>query len=135
MNKRQKGNICQNKAAEFLTKWGYQVHNQKSVASMIRTSRGMIWVSKRNDILGCIDLIAIKSDEPTRFIQVTAHTGMGEKLKKLGTVKWNFAYSSVEVWRYVDKGRWVLMEYTGEALEKFAEIKRGVLMTIQEEVK
>lgn len=121
--KRKYGNYLQNRVAEYLKINGYSVHNQKSTAKKINTPKGPIWVSQRNDILGCIDILAIKADEKPRFIQVTADTTIKRKLEKLQQVNWS-EFCNVEVWRYTGKGRWLIYEYV---IREKQLIKKNIL--------
>uniref|UniRef100_A0A6M3JYA2 Holliday junction resolvase n=1 Tax=viral metagenome TaxID=1070528 RepID=A0A6M3JYA2_9ZZZZ len=132
------GAELQRKAKAILEEWGYCVHNQTTLAHKIKNKEGReFWVSKRNDIFGCIDLVAIHPEKDNiLFIQVTAHTGVGMKLKELAKVPWNKA-CRVELWLYKGQGRWVLKELRrgirgGAKLGDYAEIQRGKLMLIGE---
>lgn len=86
--KSQKGNQFQDWIQKWLEKQGYIVHNQKPAAKMIRRpdpKTGQMrdfWVSSRNDIFSCIDLIAIRPNQ-ILWIQATTDTGIGRKKKKI----------------------------------------------------
>jgi hypothetical protein len=126
MNKRRLGNVLQNKVEQILTKQGYIVHNQKPVAKPIPTGRGLIWVSQRNDIFGCIDIIAMHPSKKIKFIQVTADTGVKRKGNELDKINWNKRHAEIELWRYTGKGRWIIYELNKEnVLEKKLEFYRG----------
>ena len=62
----QKGNQFQDYIQKWLEENGWVVHNQKSVAKAIPIKDKItkkikvVWVSKRNDIFGEVDLIAKK---------------------------------------------------------------------------
>ena len=146
-NTRQKGNQLQNWVEAYLKKKGYIVHNQKPVASQIKTKVGdLIWVSKRNDIYGCIDIEYFHPEEDCiHYAQVTGHSGVGKKLKDLSKIPWNSA-CIVELWLSKGQGRWVIkrlygIDYTRTMgikneprLEDYAEIHRGKFMLLKEEL-
>lgn len=121
--RRKLGNYLQNKVEQYLKNNGYSVHNQKSVAKQIMTPRGPIWVSQRNDILGCIDIIAIKENKKPKFIQVTADTNIKRKLDKLLQVKWS-KFCEIEVWRY-RHGTWIIYEFKDNQLIKKYKLFRN----------
>ena len=126
--RRRKGIKVQNAFEKILLKWGYQVHNQKPVATLIQIpKRGyyskpsyrpedriikredkteLMWISRRNDIFGCIDIVAIKPGEKTLWVQVTADRGVLRKLKKISYIDWNFEHSEVWIAIYIGKGKW-----------------------------
>jgi len=115
----------------FLLKAGYSVH--RCLRSFFRTEKG-IPLSHSNDLFHCIDIVAIKPEEKTLWIQVTKSSGIGKKLEKLKLVEWNFEHSDVQVWQNVSSGRWRLLRFNGEALITMGEIQRGKkLLEIREE--
>ena len=87
---RQTGNNFQDWIQKWLGDRGWVIHNQKGVATKVRTPRGEIWVSKRQDIYGCIDLIAKKAGL-TLWIQATTHKSLKEKVKKIRAAKLTFS--------------------------------------------
>ena len=87
---RQTGNNFQDWIQKWLGDRGWMIHNQKGVATKVRTPRGEIWVSKRQDIFGCIDLIA-KKVGITLWIQATTHKSLKEKVKKIRAAKLTFS--------------------------------------------
>ena len=101
MSKISKGNAFQDWIAKWLKK-EYPtcvVHNQKSVARQIKIpGRGAVWVSKRNDIFGEIDLIKIDSLSKPLFIQATCDAHVERKEKPLEALPWNLMTCDVEVW-------------------------------------
>lgn len=123
INKRQKGNMLQNKVAQFYEAQGYSVHNQKSIAKQIRPG---LWISQRNDILGAYDIIATNFQE-IKFIQVTADTNIKNKLEKIIQVKLPLDKSIVEVWQYLKNGEFKILKYDGEKLTEYARYKRKKL--------
>lgn len=126
-SKKQKGNLLQNKVAEFYESRGYSVHNQKSVSRQIRSG---LWISQRNDILGAFDVIATNEQE-IKFIQVTGHTDLKAKLDKIAQVKLPFDKCIVEVWQYLSKGEFKIMRFTGQELKEYARLKRKKFYLIQ----
>lgn len=101
--RREKGLKFQKWVKDWLKELGWTVHNQKPVGRMLKIKDKKtkkiktIYVSQRNDILGCIDLVAKKENKPTLWIQATLHTGVGEKKKALQTVPWG-KEDMVQVW-------------------------------------
>jgi len=133
-SKSQKGNQFQDWCAAWILKNspGSVVHNQKSVAKTIKIRNpktGQLedrWVSQRNDILGCIDLIWIREDGYITFIQATLDSGVGRKLTELKKIPWDVTRYAVEVWVKREAGRISIMRYTpGETLFHIATILRG----------
>lgn len=106
VSKRQKGNQFQ----DWCEKWilenypGSVIHNQKSFAKLIkvrdkRTGKLKdIWVSTRNDIFSCIDLIVCSPGDPMRFIQATWDSHIGKRQKELMVVPWPWDCCYVELW-------------------------------------
>jgi hypothetical protein len=84
-------------AIRLLEAEGYKVHRCVRTG----TRRGPIFVSQSNDVFGCIDLVAKKLGHRTRWIQVTAHSGIGAKRKELDEVPWDPQFDAVEIWRWV----------------------------------
>lgn len=97
VNTSSKGTAIELAAIKVLEAEGYKVHR------CVRTGvkRGPFWFSQSNDVFGCIDLVAKKRGERTRWIQVTAHGGIGQKKKDIGEVPWDPVHDSVEIWRWV----------------------------------
>lgn len=133
-SKSQKGNQFQDWCAAWIIKNhpGSITHNQKAVAKTIKMrdpKTGQLvdrWVSQRNDIFGCIDLIWIRPDGYLTFIQATLDSGVGRKLAELKKIPWDVTRCAVEVWVKRDVGRVSIMKYTpGETLFPWAVILRG----------
>ena len=104
-NRRRSGNEFQRRCVHVLLNDSncLAVHNQTSQAVQVKTPRGLMWVSKRNDIFGCIDIVALF---PTHvdFIQCTLDTNLSRKLKDLQEIKWpvkwpDCAWCRVQVWQ------------------------------------
>lgn len=97
VNTSAKGTAIELAAIKVLEAEGYKVHR------CVRTGvkRGPFYFSQSNDVFGCIDLVAKKKGARTRWIQVTAHSGIGQKKKDLDEVPWDPAHDSVEIWRWV----------------------------------
>jgi hypothetical protein len=100
VNRSAKGTAIELAALKLLEAEGYKVHR------CVRTGvkRGPFYYSQSNDVFGCIDLVAKKKGERTRWIQVTAHSGIGKKKADLAEVPWDPLYDSVEIWRWVGGG-------------------------------
>ena len=114
MSKIRTGNIYQ----DWVKKWieeswrGAIVHNQKSVSTRITLKDGReIWVSKRNDIFGCVDLICIIPSGQLMFIQCTAHTGVKKRLDQFKRIPWPLHRCIVQLWqKKSERGRTVIQQ-------------------------
>lgn len=97
VNTSKKGTSIELAAIKVLEAEGYKVHR------CVRTGvkRGPFYFSQSNDVFGCIDLVAKKKGARTRWIQVTADSGIGRKKKDLDEVPWDAQFDSVEIWRWV----------------------------------
>ncbi|HUR62432.1 MAG TPA: hypothetical protein VM286_08740 [Candidatus Thermoplasmatota archaeon] len=94
----EKALIVERIAIKVLRQQGYAIHHT------IRTPyfyRGQ-WGSNANDLLGCIDILALKPGERIRFIQCTAGRDVGRKKRDLAEVPWDPMHASVEIWRWID---------------------------------
>lgn len=129
MNKRKSGNLFQDWIEDWLLKSfpGCVVHNQKSVSTFL--PKMGVWTSKRNDIFGCVDLVAIGTTEvcdKTLWIQATLDTGIGRKEKELLEIPWHLDHSCVEIWQKKEGGRVVIRRLQRDGTFKiWAEIRRG----------
>lgn len=113
VNRSAKGTGIELRAIKILEGMGYKVH--RCVRSSVR--RGGRFFSQSNDVFGCVDLIAKKRGERTRWIQVTAHSGMGQKKQDLEEVPWDPLFDQVEIWRWVG-GAARKHKTTGEWLDR-----------------
>ncbi|HEX9710496.1 MAG TPA: hypothetical protein VGB42_11110, partial [Candidatus Thermoplasmatota archaeon] len=97
INTSSKGTQIELLAIKVLEAEGFVVHRA------VRTGqkRGPLWISQSNDIFGCIDLVAKRRGQRTRWIQVTADGGVGRKKRELLEVPWDLVHDSVEIWRWV----------------------------------
>ncbi len=113
VNRAAKGTAIELSAIKILEAEGYTVHR------CVRTGvkRGNMYFSQSNDIFGCIDLVAKKQGERTRWIQVTADSGIGRKKDDLAAVPWDPLFDSVEIWRWVGGAR-RKHKVTGEWLDR-----------------
>jgi hypothetical protein len=113
VNTSSKGTAIELAAIKILEAEGYKVHR------CVRTGvkRGPFYFSQSNDVFGCIDLIAKKKGTRTRWIQVTADSGIGRKKKDLDEVPWDPVIDSVEIWRWVG-GNARKHKTTGDWLER-----------------
>lgn len=115
VNTSTKGAHVELLAIKLLEAEGYKVHR------CIRTGqrRGPIYVSQSNDVFGCIDLVAKKLGHRTRWIQVTADSGIGRKRREMDSVPWDPQIDAVEIWRWVGgqkrrskvDGSWLARQY------------------------
>jgi hypothetical protein len=133
-SKSAKGNDFQDWCAALLLELfpGSAIHNQKAVAKAIpikdpKTGKIEVrWVSQRNDIFGCIDLIWIHGESVT-WIQCTMDQGVTRKAKDLGTVAWPDS-ANVELWVKRGPGKVSIFRYWGGGVVPIARIeKRKVL--------
>lgn len=107
----QIGREAEARCEAILVEQGYKVH---------RTVRSSHY-GLANDIFGCIDIIAKKRGERTRWIQVTAGGGIGEKVEDIEEMAdaWDPDLDSVEVWMWkgikqkkgVTRARWESKRY------------------------
>jgi hypothetical protein len=115
VNTSSKGTAIELAAIKVLEAEGYKVH--RCVRTGIK--RGPLYISQSNDVFGCIDLVAKKKGTRTRWIQVTADSGVGRKKKDLDEVPWDPTFDSVEIWRWVggnarkhkSTGAWLERQY------------------------
>jgi hypothetical protein len=142
MNKRQRGHAFQDWIEVWLVEHfsNVCVHNQKSVANKIPIRDKVtglmkeVWVSRRNDILGCIDLLAIFPDKKPLFIQATLDSGMGKKLQDLLQVKWPLQFCTVQVWVKREDGVITIKNFTGDKLIDKGQIVRRKYYELKEEL-
>lgn len=113
VNTSSKGTAIELAAIKVLEAEGYKVHR------CVRTGvkRGPFYFSQSNDVFGCVDLVGKKRGERTRWIQVTADSGVGRKKKDLDEVPWDPQHDSVEIWRWVG-GQSRKSKVTGVPLER-----------------
>ena len=99
------GNDYQTWCAKMLEEMypGSSIHNQRAVGKFI-PSIGR-WISQRNDLLGCIDILVIVPGRPPLLIQCTAHKSFAEKLNELVKIPWSLNYCEVQVWMKRAPGR------------------------------
>ncbi|MEK6985817.1 MAG: hypothetical protein AABX89_05505 [Candidatus Thermoplasmatota archaeon] len=97
INTSSKGAQVELLAIKLLEAAGYKVHRCVRTGS----KRGPLWISQSNDVFGCIDLVGKKRGERTRWVQVTADSGIGRKRREMDEVPWDPIFDSVEIWRWV----------------------------------
>jgi len=96
---RQSGLAFQRWCKAWLESKGWLVHNQTPAGRMIVIKGKKIFISQRNDIFGCFDLIAKKSDKKTLWIQVTLHKSLKEKVKQIDEIGLKyFKDDDVQIW-------------------------------------
>ena len=96
----KKGADIENRAKEQLEAEGFLVHR------CIRTpvNRGGQWYSNSNDVFNVFDLVAVRVDHPTRFIQVTVKSQVRERMRKVVHVaRQVHLVTNCEVWGFVEK--------------------------------
>ncbi len=121
---------------------GAAVHNLKPFATKITCfackgngcgkckGKGDIFISQRQDLFGCVDIVAVLPKDCGRplFIQATLHTGLGKKLKDLSAVPWDFLHVHVQIWHKRSDGVTIIHKvYNHEgvlAYRKIGEIFR-----------
>jgi hypothetical protein len=96
-----RGNHFQDEIEVFFQKRGGHVHNQKPSASRVFTPKGLIFVSRRNDLFGAFDLNVLFSYWPPLYIQATLHTGIGAKKLPIDKLPWNPQYLAYEIWQKI----------------------------------
>ncbi len=136
-SRRASGNQFQDWCAKWIVKQDPQaiVHNQKPVATQVNIpGKGFVWVSKRNDIFGEIDLIAISPERTVMFIQATLDTHAERKEAPLAAMPWNLETSQVQIWRKREDGTVVIKDLGNDgAFHVIANIVRGKLEPIEKE--
>lgn len=101
---------------------GSIVHNQPMNHFCIAPGK---WVCRSNDILGCIDVIAIVPNGKPMFIQCTMDGHIEKRFQELIKVPWSFWHTDVELWVKNKKGATVckrLMQVNGKLI--LADISR-----------
>jgi hypothetical protein len=123
-SKRAKGSAFERWVEAWLIKNdpSCKVHRQVSLSKYI-PSKG-IFVSTRNDILGCIDLVCV-SHKGIRMIQATCHTGTGKKLDDLRDIPWPYDKVSVELWMKRAPRRIAVCRVYGDHSDMLGEIVNG----------
>jgi hypothetical protein len=103
-SKAKKGSDFQRWTQKLLEEHGWEVHNQPRSVKWIKDkkTKELRPISVRNDILGCIDLVAKKEKERTLWIQCTLHSGKGKKEEDLKEIPWNYEVDNVQIW--MDRG-------------------------------
>ncbi|MCA1812095.1 MAG: hypothetical protein LC623_08815 [Halobacteriales archaeon] len=101
VNRIEKGRRLEAQAVELLRSHGYDVH--RCIRTPYQTPRG--WKSHANDIFGCVDLIAKRAGERTRWIQVTSSRSIGTRRTAFACIEWNPLHDSVELWQWHKAGR------------------------------
>jgi len=120
-NKRKKGLDFQDWIKKFLEEKGWTVHNQRPVGKLV----GKNYISQRNDIFGCVDLIAKKENKPTIWIQASLSPNLEKRLKEflqLGNI-WN-SEDLVQVWIKRKSGLVDIFQVFGTELHLVGKIIR-----------
>ena len=92
-----KGVRIEARAKRCLEQQGYTVHRTIRAPYYARGA----WGSNSNDVFGCIDLVAKRAGERTRWIQCMSGRHVGAKRRDLAAIPWTLEHDSVEIWRWV----------------------------------
>jgi hypothetical protein len=110
---RKKGNQFQDWIAKYLEDTGWSVHNQKPTSKMLtdfRTGQPRMikgrpaYVSTRNDIWGCIDLLAVKQGEKVLAIAATMSSDYRKDIPGIKNTNFEFEHTDVQVWHKIAPG-------------------------------
>jgi len=125
-----------NKFQDWIEAWilknhpGSVVHNQKAVSKIIKIrdkKTGQLvdrWVSQRNDIFGCIDLIWVLPDAPIIWVQCTTDQHIERKEKDLRSVPWP-PNTNVQLWLKRPDKRVDIYNMTADNMRLVCSIVRG----------
>jgi len=107
--KRKKGNQAELWVQKFLEKQGWIIHRARQSYYQV----GNKIFTRSNDIFNCFDLIAKKSDEPTRWIQVAVGYKKSHKLKKFKQIvpKIVGCGDVFELWLKTKSSEWKIYEF------------------------
>ena len=83
-----------------------------------------IWISKRQDILGCIDLIVIIPKRKPLFIQATLDSSVTKRLQELQEVPWPLEFVNVHLWQKRGDGTISIKKFTGDSLVDYGKVIR-----------
>lgn len=98
-SKRQSGLDFQRWIKAWLEERNWLVHNQVPIGRMIVVKGKKIFISQRNDLFGCFDLICKKENRPTLWIQATLHKSLKEKVDKMiDCLEGCFKDDNVQIW-------------------------------------
>jgi len=125
---RKKGLDFQDWIKRFLEERDWIVHNQKPMGKLIKGN----YISQRNDIFGCVDLIAKKEEKPTIWIQATLNPNLEKRLKEflqLGNI-WN-SEDLVQVWIKRKSGLVDIFQLFGTELLPIGKIIRRKFYKLQ----
>jgi len=125
-NTRAKGNDFQDRCAGYLTREGYAVHNQKTVAKALLIKGRTVWTSQRNDVFGAFDLVAVRAGEKPRFIQVTLDSSVSKRVKEVNGITWPLEFMTIELWQGRDRGEVAVNIFDGTEFRAVGRYLRGV---------
>jgi len=128
MSKRNKGLEFQRWVKKFFERRGWTVHNETMKPIWIREKKTgeQKWVSGRNDIFGCIDLIAKKEHRGTIWIQATMDTHLERRKKELERVPWGEAdVVMIFMKRKNAEVRMIAYNTYTKTIDVVGEVKRG----------
>jgi len=128
MTKREKGQAFVRRCKKILESWGYEVATFGYATVWLKTGKV---ISKRHDPFHC-DLVAIRSDSPTRWVQCTLDTRVDKRLRDflLHPFPEN---DEVELWQGRER-KIVIKRLIQGKLKTIAYLKLGKLLVIQEEI-
>lgn len=100
-NTNRKGVRLERVAIKVLESKPYAVH--RTIRHVVRKKGRVLSIS--SDIYGCIDLIAKRKGERTRWIQVTTATSIRKRIADFAKVPWSPEHDVVELWRWIPAGK------------------------------
>jgi len=123
-NKRKSGLAFQRWIRDWLQEKGWLVHNQTPAGRIIVVKGERKYVSQRNDIFGCWDLIAKKPDRSALYIQATSHKSLKEKIKQIDEVGMKyFKGDDVQIWLKRETGIIDIYNASGDNIGKIIRRK------------
>jgi len=128
VTKRQKGQVFVRKCRKILEEWGYEVASFGYSTVWLKSGQ---CISKRNDPFHC-DLVAIRRDSPTRWIQCTLDSKVSKRLKDFCSHHFPET-DQVELWQGRERKIIIKRLVNGE-LKTIAYIKSGKVLAIEAEV-
>ena len=117
INPSESGRLKEQYAIEALEALGYKVHRCIRNAVEHRDQPGT-YIHLPTDFFGCIDLIAKRRGERTRWVQVTSADSVARKVRDLSEVPWDEQFDSVEIWQWMRGDGPRLDKRTGEPRQR-----------------
>lgn len=114
INPSESGRLKEQYAIEALEAAGYKV--ERCIRHTVkRRDDPSQYIHLPTDFFGCIDVIAKKYGERTRWVQVTSADSVARKIRDLSEVPWDPRVDSVEIWQWWRGDVARIDERTGEA--------------------